>query len=323
MSSRPTRILVVRFSSIGDILLTAPAIKSLRSAIHGPCEIHFLTKSNMRAAAEGLGNLVDCIHTIDRNTSEVAEVLKAEGIDYIIDLHSNVRSRSIKRTLGCVSFTLRKENVAKWLLVRGWRKQPVTHIVERYIDSFRGAFGAQTPDTWPPLFESARLPSQFYADQGPWNVLAVGAAHAGKQIPLERMQSIVQSAHVDGKRTVLIGGKTDALMGESISLALPNAVINLVGKTSIAESAALIRGAQHIHAGDTGMMHLAAALQTPVTSIWGCTRPSLGMEPWLPSAGSQVILPPGKDGLRPCSKLGNRCRFSGKSVCMKQHTTDV
>jgi len=323
MSSRPTRILVIRFSSIGDVVLTAPAIASLRAAIHGPCQIHFLTKSSMRAVAEGLGKLVDCIHTIDHNTSEVAEILEAAGIDYIVDLHSNVRSRSIKRTLGCVAFTVKKENVAKWLLVRGWRKQPVTHIVERYIDSFRGAFGAQTPDAWPVLFESAILPSQCGSDQGPWNVLAVGAAHAGKQIPLERMRSIVQSAHLEGKRTVLIGGKTDALVGNSISLDLPDSVINLVGKTSISESAAVIRDAERIYAGDTGMMHLAAALQTPVTSIWGCTRPSLGMEPWRPPVGSQILLPAGKDALRPCSKLGNRCRFNGKSVCMQQHVTEV
>jgi ADP-heptose:LPS heptosyltransferase len=154
-------------------------------------------------------------------------------------------------------------------------------------------------------------------------VLAVGAAHAGKQIPLERMRSIVQSAHLEGKRTVLIGGKTDALVGNSISLDLPDSVINLVGKTSISESAAVIRDAERIYAGDTGMMHLAAALQTPVTSIWGCTRPSLGMEPWRPPVGSQILLPAGKDALRPCSKLGNRCRFNGKSVCMQQHVTEV
>ena len=123
MSSRPTRILVIRFSSIGDIVLTAPAIASLRAAIHGPCEVHFLTKSNMRSVAEGLGPLVDHIHTIDSSTAEVTQILKSTGIDYIVDLHSNVRSRSIKKALGCIAFTLKKENLAKWLLVRGWRKE--------------------------------------------------------------------------------------------------------------------------------------------------------------------------------------------------------
>lgn len=320
MSTRPTRILVIRFSSIGDVLLTAPALVSLRAAIHGPCEIHFLTKSTMRPVAEGFGALVDGIHTIDRATSEVTEVLKAAEIDYIVDLHSNVRSRAIKRAIGCVAFTLKKENLAKWMLVRGWQKRPVAHIVERYIDAFRGAFGANTPDAWPAIFESAVLPSGFDRSAGPWEIIAVGAAHTGKQMPLKLMQSLILQAQANGHRTVLIGGNGDAETGGILSKGFDDSVVNLVGKTSIGESAALIRAAERAYSGDTGMMHLAAAMGTPVTSIWGCTRPSLGMSPWRPTDGSIAILPERRDPMRPCSKLGNHCRFNGESECMHQHT---
>lgn len=320
MSTRPTRILVIRFSSIGDVLLTAPALVSLRAAIHGPCEIHFLTKSTMRPVAEGFGALVDGIHTIDRATSEVTEVLKAAEIDYIVDLHSNVRSRAIKRAIGCVAFTLKKENLAKWMLVRGWQKRPVAHIVERYIDSFRGAFGANTPDAWPAIFESAVLPSGFDRSAGPWEIIAVGAAHTGKQMPLKLMQSLILNAQANGHRTVLIGGNGDAETGGILSKGFDDSVVNLVGKTSIGESAALIRAAERAYSGDTGMMHLAAAMGTPVTSIWGCTRPSLGMSPWRPTDESIAILPERRDPMRPCSKLGNHCRFNGESECMHQHT---
>ncbi|MCH1584950.1 MAG: glycosyltransferase family 9 protein [Flavobacteriales bacterium] len=320
MSTRPTRILVIRFSSIGDVLLSAPALVSLRAAIHGPCEIHFLTKSTMRHVAEGFGALVDGIHTIDRATSEVTEVLKAAEIDYIVDLHSNVRSRAIKRAIGCVAFTLKKENLAKWMLVRGWQKRPVAHIVERYIDSFRGAFGANTPDAWPAIFESAVLPSGFDRSAGPWEIIAVGAAHTGKQMPLKLMQSLILQAQANGHRTVLIGGNGDAETGGILSKGFDDSVVNLVGKTSIGESAALIRAAERAYSGDTGMMHLAAAMGTPVTSIWGCTRPSLGMSPWRPTDGSIAILPERRDPMRPCSKLGNHCRFNGESECMHQHT---
>lgn len=320
MSTRPTRILVIRFSSIGDVLLTAPALVSLRAAIHGPCEIHFLTKSTMRPVAEGFGALVDGIHTIDRATSEVTEVLKAAEIDYIVDLHSNVRSRAIKRAIGCVAFTLKKENLAKWMLVRGWQKRPVAHIVERYIDAFRGAFGANTPDAWPAIFESAVLPSGFDRSAGPWEIIAVGAAHTGKQMPLKLMQSLILNAQANGHRTVLIGGNGDAETGGILSKGFDDSVVNLVGKTSIGESAALIRAAERAYSGDTGMMHLAAAMGTPVTSIWGCTRPSLGMSPWRPTDGSIAILPERRDPMRPCSKLGNHCRFNGESECMHQHT---
>jgi ADP-heptose:LPS heptosyltransferase len=274
----------------------------------------------MRPVVEGFGALVDGIHTIDRATSEVTEVLKAAEIDYIVDLHSNVRSRAIKRTIGCVAFTLRKENLAKWMLVRGWQKRPVAHIVERYIDSFRRAFGANTPDAWPTIFESAVLPSGFDRSAGPWEIIAVGAAHTGKQMPLELMQSLILKAQAKGHRTVLIGGNGDAETGGILSKGFDNSLVNLVGKTSIGESAALIRAAERAYSGDTGMMHLAAAMGTPVTSIWGCTRPSLGMSPWQPTDGSIAILPERRNPMRPCSKLGNRCRFNGESECMHRHT---
>jgi ADP-heptose:LPS heptosyltransferase len=250
----------------------------------------------------------------------VTEVLKAAEIDYIVDLHSNVRSRAIKRAIGCVAFTLKKENLAKWMLVRGWQKRPVAHIVERYIDSFRGAFGANTPDAWPAIFESAVLPSGFDRSAGPWEIIAVGAAHTGKQMPLKLMQSLILNAQANGHRTVLIGGNGDADTGGILSKGFDDSVVNLVGKTSIGESAALIRAAERAYSGDTGMMHLAAAMGTPVTSIWGCTRPSLGMSPWRPTDGSIAILPERRDPMRPCSKLGNHCRFNGESECMHQHT---
>ena len=301
MTARATRILVIRFSSIGDIVLTAPAVASLRQAIHGSCEIHFLTKANMAPVVEGFGALVDHVHTIEESTAEVQEALKDLNFDYVVDLHNNVRSRSIKRTLGLISFTVDKQNWAKWLLVRGWRRTPVTSIVERYVEAFAGAFGAVVPERWPALFEEASAPTglpEAYA------VLAIGATHSGKQLTPSLMRAIIDRSDAP---VVLIGGSGDAERAKALE---GSNVISLVGETTLAESAAVLRGAQHVYAGDTGMMHLAAAMGTPVTSFWGCTRPSLGMAPWSPARGSAIIVPDVQLGSRPCSKLGNRCRHS-------------
>jgi ADP-heptose:LPS heptosyltransferase len=306
MSERPTRILVIRFSSIGDIVLTAPAVASLRAAVQGPSEIHYLTKAGMEEVVAGFGDLVDRLHTIEQSTAEVQKTLLELHFDYVVDLHNNVRSRAVKRALGLISFTVDKQNWAKWLLVRGWRSQPVSHIVERYIESFAGAFGATIPDAWPPLFAEAEAPAVVPAH---YEVLALGATHAGKRLTKALIQSIIaQAAHP----VVLIGGKADVERGEAFST--PNTV-SLVGQTSVAESAAIIRNAQRVHTGDTGMMHLAAAMGVPITSFWGCTRPNLGMEPWQPAAGSITVVPDEHLGARPCSKLGNRCRHA--SPCME------
>jgi len=301
MATCPTRILVIRFSSIGDIVLTAPAVASLRQAIHGPCEIHYLTKANMAPVVKGFGALVDRVHTIEESTAEVQETLKDLNFDYVVDLHNNVRSRSIKRTLGLISFTVDKQNWAKWLLVRGWRRTPVTSIVERCVEAFAGAFGAVVPERWPALFEEASAPAELPTA---YAVLAIGATHWGKQLTPSLMETIVDRSDVP---VVLIGGSGDFERAKALE---GSNIISLVGETTLAESAAILRGALHVYAGDTGMMHLAAAVGTPVTSFWGCTRPSLGMAPWNPAQGSAMIVPDAQLGSRPCSKLGNRCRHA-------------
>lgn len=301
MTARATRILVIRFSSIGDIVLTAPAVASLRQAIHGSCEIHFLTKANMAPVVEGFGALVDHVHTIEESTAEVQEALKDLNFDYVVDLHNNVRSRSVKRTLRLISFTVDKQNWAKWLLVRGWRRKPVTSIVDRYVEAFSGAFGAVVPEAWPAIFEESSAPEGLPAA---YVALAIGATHSGKQLTPSLMQALIDQSDVP---VVLIGGSGDA---ERAKVMEGSKAISLVGKTTLAESAAVLRGAQHVYAGDTGMMHLAAAVGTPVTSFWGCTRPNLGMAPWNPAQGSATIIPDAQLGSRPCSKLGNRCRHS-------------
>ena len=308
MVARPTRILFIRFSSIGDILLTAPAVASLRKAVHGPCEIHYLTKHAFLSTVEGLGDLVDKIHTIEHGTGEVTEALRAEQLDYIIDLHNNVRSRAVKRTLGLISFTVNKQNWAKWLLVRGWRNAPVEHIVHRYIGSFSEAFNAQLPTHWPPLFPDAQAPVGLPET---YVVLAIGAAHQRKALSDALVDAIFER---EQRPVVFIGGPEDVTRAQTLHERHPEA-IQLTGQTDLAGSAAVLRGAAHAYAGDTGMMHLAAAVGTPVTSFWGCTRPSLGMAPWLPAPGSELIVPL-EEPHRPCSKLGNRCRH--QPPCMGQ-----
>ena len=118
------------------------------------------------------------------------------------------------------------------------------------------------------------------------------------------MQTLVDRSDVP---VVLIGGSGDVERAKALE---DSNVISLVGKTTLAESAAILRGAEQAYTGDTGMMHLAAAVGTPVTSFWGCTRPSLGMAPWKPTQGSAIIVPDAQLGSRPCSKLGNRCRHA-------------
>lgn len=285
-------------------MLTAPSVAQLRAAIDGPVEVHYLTKRAFAAIPSGMIDTVDHVHSIDRSTNEIIHELKALEFDYIIDLHNNLRSRRVKRALSGLAFTVEKRNLAKWLLVRGWRSKPIPHIVDRYA-TVTSAFSPEPPMTWPSLFDSASdVPRKGLC-------IAVGAAHAGKRIPIKTLQTVVLQLYEkygDTLTVTLIGGENDSESARSI-VGSQNRVIDLTGKTSIEESAKAVAQSKAVLAGDTGMMHVAAAVRTPVVAVWGCTRPSLGMAAWKPALGSVNLEPVGR-GDRPCSKLGDRCRHS-------------
>lgn len=300
MSQQAVRILIIRFSSIGDIVLTAPAVAALRDAVNGPCELHYLTKKAYAGVVEGFGDMIETVHTIERSTREVTAKLKEIEFDYVIDLHNNLRSRRVKKALSVFAFTVDKWNAVKWLLVRGWRKESVPHIVARYTETL-AAFGAETPTAWPPIWVDSNT------KQRSGLCIAIGATHEGKRIPMGLLNAVIASfPHAP---ITLIGGPSETIEAETLLQENPH-IINRVGQLSLAESAQTIRTSKATLSADTGMMHVAAAVGTPVVAIWGCTRPSLGMSAWLPAAGSTNIEPEGR-GTRPCSKLGDRCRYGG------------
>ena len=119
--SQPTRILIVRFSSIGDIVLTSPVIRALKTQLEGEVQIDFITKRKFATLLEYNPYLNEVI-TIDEKVSEVHDQLRDGMYDYVIDLHNNIRSRQVKKACRALSFTLDKRNIAKWLYVRTKRE---------------------------------------------------------------------------------------------------------------------------------------------------------------------------------------------------------
>jgi heptosyltransferase-2 len=125
-----------------------------------------------------------------------------------------------------------------------------------------------------------------------------------------------------GHGVVLLGGEVERDLGLAVAQGLE--VDNRAGETTLAESAAVLRESRAAVVADTGMMHLAAAVGTRTVAVWGCTRPSLGMAAWRPAPGSVDLLPEGRSP-RPCSKLGNRCRYGrpdGPDGCSHRVSAD-
>jgi hypothetical protein len=151
----------------------------MRAAVDGECEVHYLTKLAYASIPAGFEGLVDAVHTIEKSTNEVIAELDALRFDYVVDLHNNLRSRRVKRSLKALHFTVEKRNVAKWKLVRGWRKTPIPHIVERYA-AVLTAFGVKNPDSWPTLWPT-EAPTERRG-----LCIAIGATHRGKRMPVVR-----------------------------------------------------------------------------------------------------------------------------------------
>jgi len=138
VNPNPTmKVLIIRFSSIGDIVLTTPIIRCVKKQIP-EVEVHYLVKHSFRKIIES-NPFVDKTHALNDNLPYVLEELKSENFDYIIDLHHNLRTLKVKRALRKVpALSFNKLNLKKWLLTAlKINVMPKVHIVDRYFDTVK------------------------------------------------------------------------------------------------------------------------------------------------------------------------------------------
>ncbi len=302
-----TRILVIRFSSIGDIILTTPVLRHLKAQLDGEVELHFLTKVVFRPILE-LNPNVDRIWTMGKDLEPVLKELEEIEFDYVVDLHRNLRTALVKRKVKGLYMTFEKLNFEKWLLVNlHIDRLPRIHIVDRYMAAIK-PFGVIDDGKGLDYF----IPESCFVDLKPWSFTGgdyvawvIGAAHPGKCFSASKVLSVLN--RYEGK-VVLIGGPEDKALAEEIMSKTRGSVLNMVGRCSLHESAWLMKQSRVVVTPDTGMMHIASALKKRIFSLWGCTVPEFGMYPYHPGEGSMIFEPIGMTK-RPCSKLGDRCKY--------------
>jgi ADP-heptose:LPS heptosyltransferase len=302
------KFLIIRLSSIGDIVLTTPVVRCLKNQIEDS-EIHYVTKSeNIEILKHN--PFIDKIHTFDGNLKSTINNLQSEGFDFIIDLHNNFRSSRIKNELKVFHFTLNKLNFKKWLLVNfKINKLPKIHIVDRYLQTLK-AFGVKNDNLGLDYFisenDKVNLPIEF---QNGFVAIVVGAKHFTKQIPSEKIIEICEKIDFP---IVLLGGKSDTEKSQKISDFLVDYntnkgknlhIFDACGKFTINQSASIIQQSKLIITADTGLMHIAAALKKTIISVWGNTVPDFGMYPYLPAENS-IIIENKNLKCRSCSKIG-------------------
>lgn len=311
------KILILRFSSIGDIVLTSPVVRCLKQQLNN-VEIHYLTKKSFVSIVENNPN-IDKVFSFEKDVDEILPELKKENYNWVIDLHHNLRSMQMKRALDKPSKSFNKLNIEKWLLVNlKINRLPNKHIVERYFETV-AHIGVKNDLKGLNFFidvkdeiDISSLPKEFSTG---YIALVIGAKHNTKKLPTEKIISICKKIN---RPIVLIGGKEDMETGEKITSQISN-IFNACGKYNLQQSASLIKQAEKVITHDTGMMHIAAAFQKNIISIWGNTVPEFGMYPYMPGneLNSQIVEVENLS-CRPCSKIGFEKCPKGHFKCMNE-----
>ena len=307
------KILILRFSSIGDIVLTSPVIRALHNLPQRP-EIHFITKKKFAQTLVHNPHL-DKLYTFEKEITEVLSDLKSENYDYIIDLHSNLRSKRLKLALASKSNSFNKLNVRKWLSIKlKYDLLPKMHIVDRYIDTV-AFLGATNDGLGLDYFVSDedrdKTKNLIAKYKNGYHVFVIGGAHFTKQIPSESLIKISNSSTLP---IILVGGPEDHAKGEDIIANSNGKIYNACGEFNLNESASIIEKCNKVVSSDTGMMHIASAFQKPILSVWGNTIPEFGMYPYFAQDKKENnhIFEVKDLSCRPCSKIGYK-------ECPKKH----
>jgi len=306
---KPVKFLILRFSSIGDIVLTTPVIRCLKKQ-YPNAEVHYFTKKKFSFLLED-NPYVDKLWLLKEKNSSLISILKSENFDYVIDLHNNLRTLKIKLMLGKPSFSFEKLNVQKFLLTNfKINNLPPVHIVDRYLATLN-KFGVENDnlglDYFIPAKDKLGKDSLPEAHREKFIAYAIGGQHFTKKLPVAKMTELCKK--IDHP-IILLGGKEDFEEGEAVRSAIgKDSVFNACGKYSFNQSASIIEMAEIVFTHDTGLMHVAAAFKKRIYSIWGNTVPAFGMYPYQTSF---EIIENNHLKCRPCSKIGYK-------ECPKKH----
>ncbi|MDF1573730.1 MAG: glycosyltransferase family 9 protein [Bacteroidales bacterium] len=316
------RFLVIRFSSIGDIILTTPVLRHLKQQVED-CEIHYLTKSTYATLLEA-NPYIDRIHSFDGDIKSCIAALRHLEIDYVIDLHRNFRTARIKQGLKRIDFSVHKLNVRKWLLVNLKKNLlPDRHMVDRNLDTIKTFIeerDKQGLDYFIPEAHEVSVDSLPETFKKGYVALAIGAQHETKKLTPELLIRLCQKLEYP---LLILGGPEDRKTGEIIISSLPDkTIVNACGSYSIHQSASLVRQSRLLITHDTGLMHIGAAFQKKIISVWGNTIPRFGMYPYRAHPSS---VPFEVQGLpcRPCSKIGFHKCPKKHFNCMQKQDLDA
>jgi len=303
VSNKP-KILVIRLSAMGDIVLTTPVIRALNQQLKA--KIDFLTKPQYVSLLEG-NTYINRIFSLN----DKVDFLQKNKYDYVVDLQNNLRSWKIRNKIQTKSFVFNKKSLRRYLLIYFGIDLLKNHVVDRYFATV-ASLNVVNDNQGLDFNVSSSIKPEFNTSQS-YIAWCIGGTHNPKKLSAKQITQVVSKLKIP---VVLLGGNNDLDIAEEIINNVEcKSVYNFCGKLSVQESSYLIKKSMMLLTNDTGMMHIASALKMPIISFWGCTKPSLGFTPYMTDPSSIKII--SKRSAKPCSKHGRHCKY-GKNGCIKE-----
>jgi heptosyltransferase-2 len=318
------KFLIIRFSSIGDVILTTPLVRSLR-AKYPAARIDFLVKKEFVVVVSNNPHVSNVI-TFDKKAgkgeiSRIRQEIKQNKYTHILDIQKNIRSILVAFGSGAVVSGFSKKLLARDILIRFGLNiyKEIKPVYLRYFESAAKLgveYDGKGTEVFPDIAETEKISGILklnHIEPGtPILVMAPGAQWENKRWPTEAYATAADTyCKQTGSFPVLIGGTGDIEICRQVQDLMKTTSLNLAGKLSLMGSAAMLGRSNMVFTNDTGMLHMAQAMKTPVVAIYGPTTRELGFFP-LPenSRVAEIEIscrPCTQKGLHSCPKTHFRC----------------
>lgn len=308
------KVLIIRLSSLGDILLTYPLIKILKEKENNPI-IHFLVKEKFAQAIESNPYVDKVIMLDEENHKEVKLFIKIEHYDITIDLQNNFRSHNLYQfNLKSRIYRFKKPTLKKFLLVN-FKVNLLKENPSIALHYIRTIYPDYETKNLPLYFEIPeekekqsleKLPEHFKS--GILIGVCPGSKHYTKRYPEDLWKELLKKLIERNYFIAILGGKEDKEICKSLEID-ENSIANFQNENDLFETAALMKKCSIIISNDSGLMHLSSLLKIPTIAIFGSTVREFGFAPLFEKS---VIVENNNLSCRPCSHIG-------KSNCPKKH----
>ena len=309
------KILIIRLSSLGDIVLTQSAVQTVRNEFPD-AQIHYLTKKVYSPIVE-MFNCVDKIHYWENKNALLIKLRKLK-FDIAIDLHSKLNTFIIKSFVNAKqTSTYNKEHLLRRKIVKKKTNRTISSTVDLYFTALQ-KIGINTEATDPKLIpiNNTKVPEILNQSDGKKRIgLFPGALHKTKQYPINQLAEFIDSVPTEWNCQFLIfGSNVERDLAEELEILTETKIMNLCGELNLQQLVTAIDRMDVVISNDSGPMHMAAALEKPQIAIFGATHPKLGFAPM----NKKAITLSADLQCQPCSLHGSKACPLDHFNCMKQ-----